>query len=103
MGFEVQIEDLRDSADAARTVASSAKDSDAGAALSEAKSSMPGATCLAQIDAVAKHWKSSVNTWAKVATSYASGLERSADNYEKSDDAARRAFPQPIPSGPKAR
>ena len=96
MGFEVQIADLRDSADAARQVANQVSGSGAGRALTVASPAMPGAACVAQMEAVASMWRREVRSWSQVARDYAAGLDRNADNYETSDEAAREAFSRPV-------
>ncbi|WP_299446432.1 hypothetical protein [uncultured Phycicoccus sp.] len=92
MGFEVQVQDLRDSADAAREAAAVVRGTDAPEALRGARAGMPGADAVPLVEAVADSWEDAVQEWVRSARRYARGLDTAADRYEADDAAARQAF-----------
>lgn len=95
MGYEVQVQDLRDSADAARQAATLVRDTTAPDDLRSAGAALPGAEAVQLVEAVATSWQDSVQAWVRSARRYARGLETAADRYEADDDAAHHAFTGP--------
>lgn len=103
MSFEVEIKDLRDSAKAARESATAVAKVTPGTDLTAAKSAMPGASCLATMDAVAGDWFTELGDWVKAARGYAESLETNATQYESDDAAARTVFTASGPGAPGAK
>lgn len=92
MTYDVQIKDLRDSAKAARSAAGQIGKITPGAALTGAKSAMPGATSVAAMQRVSVGWTTELTDWAKAAEAYGTNLDANATQYELDDDEARAAF-----------
>lgn len=98
MTYEVQIEDLRDSAEAARSAAGQIAKVSPGEALTGARAAMPGAASVAAMQRVSTGWATELTDWAKAARAYGRNLDTNATQYELDDGAARAAFG---PSAPK--
>lgn len=92
MSYDVQIEDLRTSARAARAAARQAGTVDPGKALNGGASSMPGGRSVGAMQRVSTTWTSELTTWARAAKGYGTTLDANAARYELDDDAAREAF-----------
>jgi hypothetical protein len=91
-GFEVQINQLLNAADAAASAADQARAVDPGAALEAIASALPGGaaasiapTLAATFDERAKAWADEIDRWSESVTSV-------AKLYIQSDEAARSAF-----------
>ena len=92
MGYEVEVEDLRRSARAARSAARQVGTIDPGAALTGAKPAMPGGGSVAAMQRVSSSWSTELEDWVKAAKGYGRTLDTNATQYELDDDAARAAF-----------
>lgn len=92
MAYEVEVEDLRRSAKAARSAARQLAGTDPGAALTGATSAMPGGASVAAMQRVSTAWSTELEDWVKAAKGYARTLDTNATQYELDDDAARAAF-----------
>ncbi|WP_051750105.1 hypothetical protein [Phycicoccus jejuensis] len=97
MGYEVQIEDLRSSAQAARDALDVVEDTKAPDDLRGIAAAIPGASAASLVETVATGWEADVRSWVRGARRYAEGLESAATQYETDDAAARAAF---TPAGP---
>lgn len=104
MAFEVELEDLRTSAQAARDALRVVEDTTAPEDLRGITSGMPGASAVSLVGTVATGWESDITAWVTGARGYADGLDSARTRYEADDEAARRAFtPQPGAPGPEPR
>lgn len=92
MGYEVEIKDLRDSAQAAREAANDADKVEPGAALKKAKPALPGSQSAAKIADAATHLDNHLSGWITSARSYAKTLDSNATRYSSDDEAASLAF-----------
>lgn len=92
MAYEVEIKDLRDSADAARSAARQLEGYKPGKDLKGAAAGMPGAVSVATMTRVASDWSTELTSWAKAARGYGTTLDSNATQYELDDEAARAAF-----------
>lgn len=92
MAYEVQLEDLRTSAQAARDALDLVEDTTAPDDLRGITSGIPGASAVSLVGTVATGWESDVAAWVRRARRYAEGLESAADRYAADDAAAREAF-----------
>lgn len=92
MGYEVEITDLRDSAEAARSAATQLAKLTPGSDLSGAGSGIPGAASVAVMARMSSAWTTELTDWARAARAHARTLDTNATQYELDDDAARAAF-----------
>lgn len=97
MGYEVEVQDLRDSADAAEDAARQARTADPGGALSGAEAAVPGAGAENAIRSVSFWWDLRFSAWAGRAEGYATRLDNNAERYESTEAAAAEAFGGPRP------
>ena len=98
MSYEVQVKDLRDSAEAARSAARQVGTMTPGSHLRSAGAGMPGAASVAAMGRVASGWTTELSAWAEAARGFARTLDSNADQYELDDEAARDAF-SPVGQG----
>ena len=99
MGFEVEIEDLRTSADAARDALRAARDVSAPGDLRGIRPAVPGAAAAAVAASVADGWEEDVAAWVRAARRYARHLDACADRYAADDALATAAFGRIMPPG----
>lgn len=99
MGFEVQVQALRDDAAAAREALRVVRECRAPQDLRGTRPGMPGADAATLVDSVAAGWEEEVADWVAAAHRYARGLDAAADRYEADDEAARAAFAARPPGG----
>ncbi len=92
MTYEVEIKDLRDSAEAARSAATQLGRLTPGSALTGAGAGIPGAASVATMAQVSAAWTTELSDWAKAARRYGRTLDENATQYELDDEAARAAF-----------
>lgn len=92
MAYEVQITDLRDSAAAARTAATTVGRLTPGADLTGAGTGIPGASSVEAMARVGAAWTTELSDWARAARGYGRTLDTNATQYELDDEAARAAF-----------
>ena len=92
MTYEVEITDLRDSAEAARSAARQLAKLTPGSDLTGAASGIPGAASVAVLTRVGSAWTTELSDWASAARGHARTLDTNADQYELDDEAARAAF-----------
>jgi hypothetical protein len=98
MSYEVQVKDLRDSAEAARSAARQVGTITPGSHLRGAGTGMPGAASVAALARVGSAWAIELSEWAEAARGFARTLDTNADQYQLDDGAARDAF-SPIGQG----
>jgi len=91
-GFDVQIAGLTRSADAADDAARRMGALDPGECLRGAGAGIPGAAAVALLGEVAVAWREEFTTWERDARGYAVLLDRSAETYRHSDQAAAQDF-----------
>ncbi|KGN43127.1 hypothetical protein [Knoellia aerolata] len=92
MTYEVEITDLRDSADAARSAATQLGTLTPGSHLTAAGTGIPGAASVAVMSRVSASWTTELSDWVKAARGYGRTLDSNATQYELDDAAARDAF-----------
>ncbi|MFW5468527.1 hypothetical protein ACOCJ4_00610 [Knoellia sp. CPCC 206435] len=92
MTYEVEIGDLRDSAEAARSAVSQLARLTPGSDLTGAGAGIPGAASVAVMARVSSDWTTELSDWVEAARGYASTLDANATQYELDDEAARAAF-----------
>ena len=92
MTYEVEITDLRDSAEAARSAATQLGRLTPGRDLTGAGAGIPGAASVAVMARVSAAWTTELSDWVKAARGYGRTLDTNATQYELDDEAARAAF-----------
>jgi hypothetical protein len=95
MGYEVEVQDLRDSADAANDAARQVRTADPAGALSGAETAVPGADAENAIQSVSFWWDLRFSAWAGRAEGYATRLQDNAQRYESAEATAAAAFGGP--------
>ena len=92
MSYAVQIQDLRDSAKAARSAARQLAKVTPGDALTGASTAIPGAASVGAMQRVSTGWETELTDWARAAKAYGRTLDTNATQYELDDEAVREAF-----------
>ena len=85
MTYEVEITDLRDSAEAARSAATQVGRLTPGSALTAAGAGIPGAASVAVMERVSAAWSTELSDWAKAARGHGRTLDTNATQYELDD------------------
>ncbi|MGH3976652.1 MAG: hypothetical protein ACRDS9_25530, partial [Pseudonocardiaceae bacterium] len=86
--YQVEIDDMRASGNAAWEAANQAARADAGDTISEIRAAMPGSASAEAAGVLAAQWNEELSAWTDGMRSYAENLHRNADEYESSDRVA---------------
>lgn len=101
-GYQVEIDDMRASGNAAEEAAEQAACTGPGDTLGEIRAAMPGSASAHAAESLAAQWNAEVPAWADDMRRYAENLLRSAELYESNDKAAEQAFGgMPMERGPR--
>lgn len=92
MAYEVEVQDLRDAADAAEDAAEQVRTTAPGDALSDARTAVPGSDAENAIASVAFWWGLRFSSWADRAEGYARRLDANAALYQRAEEEAEAAF-----------
>jgi hypothetical protein len=91
-GFEVQIGQLRDAAEAAGSAAEQAGAVHPGAGLEAIATALPGGTAATHAPALASAFNERATGWAAEIDRWSRSMTAAATAYSGNEDAARRAF-----------
>jgi putative heme degradation protein len=91
-GYELEIDQLRQAAAAARSCADQLRQVDAAATIGAVPAALPGARSGSPIATLANSWRQQVTALGGGFLGHATSLTRSADLYAASDTAAAEVF-----------
>lgn len=91
-GYELEIEQLRRAATAARSGGDQLDKVDASASMSAVPPAMPGSRCAGPLARLADTWRQQVTWWSSSLTSHGKNLAQSADLYAANEATAADVF-----------
>jgi len=91
-GFQVDIDGLRNAADAAGSAGEQATRVHLGDGATEIAGALPGSASSGKAEALATVWEQRLTTWGEDVTAFGTDLAASADRYATDEDAAREDF-----------